>query len=192
MFPKEKVGPVVPPPPPPPYTSSNISRTPWATDLKLYDIVMELIFNKKDTEWVLKKISFQPPPPTLGYHSNVQSWRMFLKTHFGSFRAKDPQNSTLFCYSHEECPKCSLLWKFGLDIPLDGVLVTVFVSHSFSCFIDHKLGNTISMAPWMVSFELVFMIFQKKLLLLTFNKGNKVFQFWIGIPSQKSETYEPP
>ena len=28
-----------------------------------------------------------------------------------------------------------LLWKLGLDIPLDGVLVTVIVSHSFYLFI---------------------------------------------------------
>ena len=46
-----------------------------------------------------------------------------------------------FCYFHEECPKCSLLWKFGLDIPLDGVLVTVFVSYSFSCLNDLKGGG---------------------------------------------------
>ena len=38
-----------------------------------------------------------------------------------------------FCYFHEEYPKCSLLWKFGLDNLLDGVLVTVFASQSFSC-----------------------------------------------------------
>ena len=42
------------------------------------------------------------------------------------------------------------------DIPHDGVLVTILVSHSFSCFHDFKLGPTISMAPRMVSFDLVF------------------------------------
>ena len=30
----------------------------------------------------------------------------------------------------EKCPKCSVLSKSGLDIPLDGVLVPVFDSHS--------------------------------------------------------------
>ena len=66
------------------------------------------------------------------------------------------------------------IWAF---IPLDGVLVTISVSHSFSCFNDLKLDNTITMAPRMVSFDWVFIQFQKKLLLLTFNKGNKVFAF---------------
>ena len=68
--------------PPPKYISSNISRTPWATDLKLSDNLNDLIFNTK--------IIFQPPPPTLGYHSDVQSWRMFLKTHISSCHAKLP------------------------------------------------------------------------------------------------------
>ena len=68
-------------------------------------------------------------------------------------------------------PKCSLLWKFGLDIPLDGVLVTVFVSQSFSCFNHLNLGNTISMATGIVSFDLVSTRFQKKLFLLTLNKA---------------------
>ena len=52
------------PPPPPMYTSSNISRTPWATHLRLSDNLNELFFKAK--------IYFQPPPPTLGYHSNVR------------------------------------------------------------------------------------------------------------------------
>ena len=40
----------------------------------------------------------------------------------------------------------------------------------------------------MVSFALDFYIsFQKKKLLLTLNKGEKVFGFWIGMPRQKSE-----
>ena len=71
-------GTLCPPPPPPRYTSSNISGTPWATDLKLSD-------NLNDLNWKIKKIIFQPPPPTLGYHSNVQSWRMFLKSAFRQF-----------------------------------------------------------------------------------------------------------
>ena len=39
-------------------------------------------------------------------------------------------------------------------------------------------------------FRFVFTLsFPKTLLLLTFNNGNKVFDFWIAIPSQKSEKY---
>ena len=44
------------------------------------------------------------------------------------------------------------------------------------------------MATQVVSFDLVFISFQKKLIL----SRNKVFEFWLGISSQKSETYEPP
>ena len=50
------------------------------------------------------------------------------------------------------------------------------------------------MASRMVSFDLVLKFYKlsEKLLLLTFKKGNKVFDFWIGIPSQKSAHWEPP
>ena len=79
---------------------------------------------------------------------------------------------------------------FGLDTPLDGVLVTIFLSHSFSRFNDLKL-----LSPWYQEWchsIWFFISFQKKFLLLTFNKGNKVFDLWITIPSQKYENYEPP
>ena len=80
-----------PPPPPPKYTSSNIPRTPWAMDLKLH----ELIFKAK-------KI-IQPLPPTLGYHSNVQSWDMFLRNTFRQFSYKSsPELDFFFCSFHEE------------------------------------------------------------------------------------------
>ena len=74
-------------------------------------------------------------------------------------------------------PKLSLSWKFGLDISPDGVLVTISVSHSFSCFNDLKLGNTIIMATRMVSSELIFYKLAENVTLLTFNQGNKVFDF---------------
>ena len=45
------------------------------------------------------------------------------------------------------------------------------------------------MTPRMISFDLGFFVsFRKKLILLTFNKGNNVFGFSIGILSQKFET----
>ena len=53
-------------------------------------------------------------------------------------------------------------------------MVTNVVTHSFSCFEDLQLDNTISMAPRMVSFGLIFISFQKKLSLSTVNMGNKV------------------
>ena len=94
----------------------------------------------------------------------------------------------VFCYSHEEWPNCSLLWNFGLNIPQDGVLVTVFVSHSFSCFNDLKMGNTISMATRMVSFDLVFHKLSENVSFVDLQRGEHGFSFWMGIPSQKSET----
>ena len=100
---------------------------------------------------------------------------MFLKTYFGSFHGKAPQNSTFFANVHEEYLKWSLLWKFELAVPLDGAMVTNFVSHSFSCFNDLKLGNTITMATRMVSFDLVFYKLSQKLILSTLNMGEKVF-----------------
>ena len=90
-----------------------------------------------ETFWQFKWTNFQLPPPTLGYNSNVKSLRMFLKNTFRQFSCKSSSELDLFfCYFHEEYPKRSLSWTFGLDIPLDGVLVNIFVSHSFSCFND--------------------------------------------------------
>ena len=43
----------------------------------------------------------------------------------------------------------------------------------------------------MVSFNLVLISFQKKLILSTLNMVKNVFDFWLWIPSQKSKTYEP-
>ena len=62
----------------------------------------------------------------------------------------------VFSNLHEEYPKWSLLWKFGLDIPLHGVMMTNFVSHYLSCFNDLKLNNTITISTRAVSFDLVF------------------------------------
>ena len=80
-----------------------------------------------------------------------------------------------WCCFHEECPKCNPLWNFRLDSPLDGNLVTIFVSNSLQCFNNLKFGNTMSMETRMVSFDLVFYKFLEKLriLLLTFNWGTR-------------------
>ena len=48
------------------------------------------------------------------------------------------------------------------------------------------------MATPMVSFDSVFHILSEKVTFFTFIEGNKVFDFLMAIPSQKSENYEPP
>ena len=57
--------------------------------------------------------------------------------------------------------------------PPGAFLVTVFVSHSFSCFIDLKLDNIIIMAPRMVSFD--FYKLSGKIIFVDFQKGEKDF-----------------
>ena len=102
---------------------------------------------------------FQLPSPTLGYLSNVQSWRAcFWKTHCDSFHAKPPQNSNFLLTSIKSIPNGICCGNLGLIFHLidDGVMVTNFVSHSFSYFNDLKLDNTITVATRMVSFDLVF------------------------------------
>ena len=59
----------------------------------------------------------------------------------------------------------------------DGVLVTVFVSHSFSCFNDLKMGNTISMATRMVSFDLVFHKLSENVSFVELQQGEHGFSF---------------
>ena len=57
--------------------------------------------------------------------------------------------------------------------------MTIFVSHYFSFFNDLKLGNTITMVPRMVSFDLVGYKLSEE---VTFNKENKIFDFDEGFP----------
>ena len=60
--------------------------------------------------------------------------------------------------------------------------MTVFVSHSFSCFNDLKWAI---LSPWQREWchsIWFFISFQKMLVLLTFNKGNMVFHFEWGFP----------
>ena len=127
------------------HTISNISRTLWATDLKLSDNLNELIFKTK--------IDFS----TASTHPWLPQQRPKLahvyENTLGSFHAKVHQNWTCFCYFHEDCHKCSLLRKFGLDIPFHGVLVTVFVSHSFSCFNDLEVSRDTFHFPWKRTFS---------------------------------------
>ena len=59
----------------------------------------------------------------------------------------------------------------------DGVLVRIFVSHSFSCFNDLKLDNTITMVPRMVSFDLVFYNLSGKVTFVDCQQGEQGFWF---------------
>ena len=54
-------------------------------------------------------------------------------------------------------------------------MVTIFASCSLpeSCFNDLNLGNTITMAPGMVSFDLVFYRLSEKVTFVDFPQGNK-------------------
>ena len=81
---------IVPPPPPPRYTSSNISRTPWAMDLKLSVKLKELIiiFN---TTYIFNRVH---QPWVAIVTSKIDA--CFPKTHFGSVHAKAYQDSKFF------------------------------------------------------------------------------------------------
>ena len=121
----------------PRYTSSNISRTPWAKDLKLSENLNELIFKTKFCFYRRR-----PPLVTIATF-NVDA--CFWKSKFWQFSCKSSPELDVFLLFLEECPKRSLLWKFGLDIPLDGVLTTIFVSGSFSFFNDLNMAI---LSPW--------------------------------------------
>ena len=57
-------------------------------------------------------------------------------------------------------------------------MVTIFVSYSFSRFNNLKLNNTITMAPRMVSFDLVFYKLSEKVTFVDFQKGEQGFWFF--------------
>ena len=76
---------------------------------------------------------------------------------FSSFHAKAPWNSSFFCCFPERYSKWIMLWKLGLDILLNSVLVTFFVSHFLSCCNNLKMDGSTTMAPKIGSFYLVFL-----------------------------------
>ena len=55
----------------------------------------------------------------------------FWTTYFDRFYTNAPHNPQLFCYLREGCFKWNLLWKFGLEMQLNGFLVRTFILHSF-------------------------------------------------------------
>ena len=48
------------------------------------------------------------------------------------------------------------------------------------------------MAPRMVSFDLLFYTLSEKVTFVDFQQGDQGCWFWIGIPSQISDSYEAP
>ena len=117
----------------------------------------------------------------------------FWKTHSTVFMQKLTWTRCfLFFFAISMKPKCNLLWKLGLDIPLDDVLVRVFVLHSFSCSNDLKVGYTISMAPRMVSFDLVWCSISKNNTFFSFLQAEHGFSFLNRGSQLKLWTFEPP
>ena len=116
---------------------------------------------------------FQPPQPILRYHSSVQNWLMFMKNTLWQLSCKcsDPQNSTFFAMSMKNIPN-GVWWEFPLFIPLDGVVVIIFVLHSFPCFNDLEFDNTITMGTRMVSFDLDFCQCSEKVVSVNFHDHN--------------------
>ena len=80
------------PPPTPPGTLPQISQ------------------ERLETFWQFKwanfqKKNFKTPPPTLGYHSNRQSWCLFLQNTYRQFLCSRSRELDVFCCHHKECPK---------------------------------------------------------------------------------------
>ena len=110
----------------------------------------------------------------------------FFEQHISAVLMQTLSRTIVFFYLHEECLKWSLLYKFGPDILLDGVLLTILVLQSFCVSTTYKLDNTITMATSVIQFALrkvtwltVKPLPVKKLLLLTLDTGNKIFGFLI-------------
>ena len=160
------------PPPPTRHTSSNISRTPCAADLKFSNNLNELIFKTK--------ITFQLRLSTLGYHSKVQSWLMFLDNTFNTFNTfavscKRLPNSEFIAISIKSVRNRVCCGNFGL---IFGMMASWWQFSFRTLFRASTTLNWAMLSPWHQEwFHLIwfFISFQKKLLLLTFNKGTR---FW--------------
>ena len=156
--------------------SSNISRTPWAGDLKLSGNLNKSIFKKR----YLFFNSLRPPSVTIATFK-VDS--CFWKAHFGSFHIKAYQNSMSIAISMNNvlnvvcCEKLWLIvrltaswWRFSFRTP----------------FCASTTLNLAILSPWSQewSHSIWFLLAFRKLLLLTFNKGCSAFHIWTGFPSQ--------
>ena len=171
------------PPPPPPQVNFLI----YLKNALSYRVETFWLFKWTNVQKVHSVFNCLRPPLVTIATPNVDA--CFETTYFNSFHAKSPQNSKGFCYIYEGCPKWNLLWRFGLNIRLDGVLVTVFVSHSFSCFIDLKMNTTTTTATPMVSFDSVFhMLSAKVTFFYFFLRGTSflIFEWWFLVKNLKT------
>ena len=99
----------------------------------------------KWTNFLKKHLVFNCLRPPLVTIATPKVDACFRRTYFNSFHAKSPQNSNVFCYIYEGCPKWNLLWRFGLNIPLHGVLVTVSFRTLFRASLTLKWTQPL---PW--------------------------------------------
>ena len=139
--------------------------------------------NGLEAAWQFKRTNFCLPLVTTAT-SKVDVW--FSKTHFGRFYAKVHQNSKFgFAISMKSVTnvvRCGNLgWTFRLMVSWRQFSFLTF----FLCFNDH--WGTLSPCHRCHSTRLS-ISFQKNSLFVDFQQENKVVKFWMGIPSQKSET----
>ena len=153
---------------------------------------LETFWQFKWTKLKNKNLFFNRLCPPLVTIATFKVDACFWKAHFGSFHANAYQNSMFFAISI----------KTGRNVVCCENLGFIFRKMAswwqFSFRTLFRASTTLKwtiLSPWQREWchsIWFFISFQKTLLLLTFNKGNMVFHFWMGIPSQKSETYEPP
>ena len=135
------------------------------------------VFKQSFSENTLNELSLktknhlQPPRPPFFTIATSKVDACFWKTHFGSFHAKLPGTRRFLAAFMKSvrnvvCFVAVWAWHFAWWLPGD-----TFHFALFSWFNNLKLGNTISMATKMVSFNIGFISFQ--LLFLTFYKGKK-------------------
>ena len=166
-----------------------MSRTPWARNLKLFWQFKltkfqnkSLFFNRLRPTWVTIAIS----KVDACFWKHILAIFMQKLTRTRRFCAVSTK-SVLNVVGYENLGPIifrfkALWWQSSFRTVL----------HPFWCFNDLKLGNIISMAPRIVSFDFVFHKPSEKVFFLDFQQGEQGFGFWAGIPSQKSENYEPP
>ena len=158
-----------PPPPPPRYTSSNISRTPWATVLKLSEILNELICKTK--------YYFQPPSTTVGYHSNNQSWCMFFKSHFGTFHAYLTRTRRFCAVSMNSVPNVVCCGNLGLIVRL---MASWWQFSFYTVFCASTTLNWAILSPWQQErchSTWFFISFQKKYFCWLLTRGTRFLIF---------------
>ena len=131
----------------PRYTFSNISRTPWATDLKLSDNLNELILQTKS----LFFNCFRPALVTIA-KSKVDA--CFWKTHFGSFHEKLTGTRTRRFF---------LLFPWRVTLIIMYIVVEIWAWYSAwwrscdnFCFTLFSMLHDLKLATRIMSFNFIF------------------------------------